>query len=294
MRQVIKDTFFDFTAKREGFTPFMYCDTLNLVTTGVGNLIDAGARNGFDTSPTAMAPALGLQWFTKGDGWTVKNPVTGSPLSQQAVINAWIATKLQEQSQPGFNKKGGFAYQNLTNATLSMDGLKALFLKTMLSFDAVLQKRYPTYQAAPSDAQNAMMSMAWAMGPAFNFPAFKAAVDANDWEKAGQLSFFNGGGGSLNNRSGRNAENVIMFNNAAEVQRAGGDFDRLFFPNGVTSGGGVGPNSTPSGGGAAGAGAIAKIPAPSLKTTGLVIGGTAAAGFAGWGIFELGKRKRWW
>ncbi len=304
MRQVIADTFFDFTAKREGFTPFMYCDTLNLVTTGVGNLIDRGARNGFDVSPNAMSPAMSLPWKHKGPGWNSGNPIAGAPLSQGEIAAAWTATKLRQQNDQAFIaaggiKQGGFKYAGFTDATLDMQGLKDLFQRTLNSFDNTLQQRYPgSYQKAPADAQQAIMSMSWALGPAFNFPAFKLAFDAGDFAKAGELSFFKGGGGTLENRSGRNAENVIMFNNAAEVVRAGGDFDRLFFPGRVTPGGGVGPNPAGSGGGTGGTGgAVAKLPNTGIAgfgKTAAVMGGTAAVGAAGWGLFELGKKRKWW
>jgi len=97
MRQSVKDIFFDFSAGHEGFTPFMYCDILNLVTTGIGNLIDNGPRNGFDISNVAMAPAMGLPWKFKGPGWTSKNPVAADTASQADIREAWIRTKLKEQ-----------------------------------------------------------------------------------------------------------------------------------------------------------------------------------------------------
>ena len=113
MRQVIKDTFFDFTAQREGFTPFMYADTVNLVTTGVGNLIDLGPRNAFDISAKAMSPAMSLPWKLKGPGWTAKNPIVAGPASQDEIRESWIRTKLKEQETPGFNKGGGFMRRSL-------------------------------------------------------------------------------------------------------------------------------------------------------------------------------------
>ncbi len=286
MRQVIRDTFFDFTAQREGFTPFMYADTLNLVTTGVGNLIDKGARNGFDTSENALSPALSLPWKIKGPGWTSKNPVTAGDASQAEIRESWIRTKLKEQTSPGFNKQGGFAYAGFQPLTLDLAGLKNLFNRTLDSFDKTLASRYPTYEAAPADAQNAMLSMAWGMGPAFNFPAFKTAFDAGDFRKAGELSFFKGGGGTLENRTGRNKDNVIMFNNAADVVKAGADPDRLFFPGTVDTSSGTGPTA---GTGPAGAGSTVAITGSKVANTALL---TAGVGGAAWGIWELFKHYR--
>ena len=232
MRQVVRNAFFDYTSKREGFTPFMYCDTLNLVTTGVGNLIDAGSRNGFDISDSAMAPAMGLPWRIKGPGWTKNNPVAIGTANAEQVRGAWIATKLQAQVDPGFNtRSSGFAYTNLTQVTLDMEGLKALFNKTLNSFNAKLNERYPGYENWPADAQLAILSMSWAMGPSFNFPDFKRAVDREDFEAAIPHAFFKGGGDLLGNpATSRNAAHVIMFRTAAAVVKAGADRDLLFFP----------------------------------------------------------------
>lgn len=288
MRQIIKDTFFDFTVKREGFTPFMYADILNLVTTGVGNLIDAGpnhnpggnspsvirARLNNVVSPAAMAPALRLPWKFKGPGWSKTNPVALEGIvSQSTIADAWTTVKRQNEVVPDFSQRGGFAYQDLTPLTLDMDGMRTLFASTLASFDKTLASRYTQYETAPADAQLAILSMSWAMGPAFNFPQFKTAFEARDWAKAGELSFFKGGGGTPEKRTGRNADNVIMFNNAAVVEVTGADPDRLIFPG--TGGSGK--------------------PGVILPSTGIVDSGTAAkvalgtgaAVVGGWGLYKL-------
>lgn len=240
MRASVRNGFFDFTAKREGFTPFMYCDILNLVTTGVGNLIDTSAHNSFDTSAKAMAPAMGLPWFIKGTGWTSNNPVVDRRATQDEVASAWIATKLQEQREPGFNKKGGFAYKNLTPVTLDMQGLKDLFQRTEDKFAATLIKEFPNFESLPADAQGAMMSMAWAMGPAYRsalgFKAFGAAIDTEDFQQIvdKKLSFFKGGGGTLEAPAGRNKENLQMFQIAADVKAKNADREPWHFLGGTT------------------------------------------------------------
>jgi hypothetical protein len=294
VRKIIRDTFFDFTAHREGFTPFMYCDTLNLVTTGVGNLIDAGGRNGFDTSDAAMAPAMKLPWKFKGAGWSKTNPVAGDNASQADIKEAWIRTKLQEQNNPGFIKKGGFAYTNLTPLTLDMEGLKSLFSRTLAAFDKSLQSEvrgkngvlirgpYVGYESYPADAQLAMLSMSWAMGPAFNFPAFKAAVERRDFDAAAPLSFFKGGGGTQEKPAGRNAENQIMLHNAAMVERLGADPDQLFFPGTSSS---VNKGAKPNTGNAPSA--------LASDSTSEIVLGSVVAGVAGYSLFRIGRWKGW-
>ena len=273
MRPVVQEAFFDFTASREGFTPFMYADTLNLVTTGVGNLIDAGPRNAFDISSAAMAPAMALPWKFKGAGWTSKNPVTAGPASREEIREAWIRTKLREQDEPGFNKRGGFAYAGFQPLTLGLEDLRSLFNRTLASFDRKLSERYPGYESWPADAQMALLSMAWAMGPSFNFPAFKEAADRLDFRKAAELSFFKGGGGTPDARTGRNRENVIMFTNAADALKAGINPDRLFFPAAV----GSSPGTSPAGRAGFDVSSLGvRVP---LITAALAIGTTAALVF---------------
>lgn len=281
--------------EHEGYTTFMYCDVLNLVTTGIGNLIDDGPKNGnaqmsfaaraalnTEVSANAMKRALALPWRTKGPGWKAVpgNPSTQDPVgdlvSQQAKADAWTVVKTMNARSPGFAQKGGFAYADLTALALSKEDVATLVTNTQLSFERTLISRYPGFANAPSDAQMATMIMAWAMGPAFNFPAFKVAFDKEDFAKAGELSFFQGGGGSLNARTGRNADNVVMFNNAAAVVKAGADRDRLFFPGtGPTAPGNVGPGSP----------LVASVSPFKPSTTTVVAAGAAVAGWFGW---------KWW
>lgn len=276
MRQIVRDGFFDYSAKREGFTPFMYADTLNLITTGIGNLIDAGPRNSTEVTPQAMAPAMGLPWFHKGPGWNPKNPVTdGVRASQSEIADAWAATK-----RAGIQAQGGFKYQNTTSLTLDMDGLKTLFNKTLSSFDAALAKHYPGYEQWPADAQLAILSMSWAMGPAFHpalgFQGFFNAVSREDFEAAKPEAVFKGGG-SLTDPKSRNFAHQIMFQNAANVVKAGADRDRLFFPGTSDSAPAVNPSN-----------AVARIPAAKPSNVATIAGGIAVAGVLGFGIFK------WW
>ena len=300
MRQVVRDVFFDFTAAREGFTPFPYCDTLNLVTTGVGNLIDAGPRNGFDISDAAMAPAMRLPWKIRAAGWTSKNPLAGALATPDEVREGWIRCKLQEQNVPGFNQRGGFAYANLTPLTLDMDGLKQLFQSTENHFDEVLSSRYPNYEQWPADAQLATMSMAWAMGPAFNFPAFKAATDRLDFATAAEQSFFKGGGGTLtadpNTRAGRNKDNYLMFQNADAVVKGGTDRDRLYFPGTPANSAGQLPSSGQGNASLStgGPGGIANVSGsnPRIGDAAVISVGLGAAGWAGYQLFKHFRGKR--
>ena len=292
MRQAVKDIFFDFSVGHEGFTPFMYCDILNLVTTGIGNLIDKGPRNGFAISNVAMAPAMGLPWKFKGAGWTSKNPVAADIASQADIREAWIRTKLKEQEIPGFNKGGGFAYAGLTPLTLDMEGLKTLFNRTLVSFENTIRTKNPNWESWPADAQLAMLSMAWAMGPAFTdkFKAMKIALDRGDFASAGAQSRFTGGDVKSGGKLSRNEENVIMFKNAADVVKGGVDPNRLFFPGTVATSAGILPSPKDVIGPVA---VKTKTLGERAIQIGTPIAAIAVIGAVGYSLYELNKEKGW-
>ena len=238
------DGWYQYSIDHEGFTPFLYCDTLNLVTTGIGNLVDSGpnhpgtssairARLNNVVSPGAMAKALALPFKIRAAGWTSKNPVAGRLATQQEIADAWTLVKNQNVAVPDFSQNGGGAYAGLTNITLDMDGIKQLFNGKTNEVVTSLAKTYPNFPVIPADAQRAMLSMSWAMGaafyPALGFKAFKAAVDAMDWNTTVTECQFKGGG-SLTNPTSRNAQNALMFKNASAVKAQGLDASKLWFP----------------------------------------------------------------
>ena len=296
MRKSVRDIGFDFTAQREGFTPYMYADVLNLVTTGVGNLIDRGPNNPAATtreraalnnvvSASAMAPAMLMPWKLKAPGWTSKNPLAGERVSPAEIADAWTKVKRQNEVVPGFAQKGGGAYANLTNITLDLDGIRNLFNGTADRFNATLVKHFPDFESWPADAQLAtLFGMSWALGPDFpaHFPQFKAAALKRDFDAAGAASKFQGVAGQK-----RNPENAQMFANAAQVERSGADPEVLIFPGGPHN---VSPASPPS--------AVATL-APSgrsMLATLVLVGAVGAGGYAfyryGLPILTAPKRGR--
>jgi hypothetical protein len=291
--------FINYSIKHEGFTPFMYCDVLNLVTTGIGNLIDMGpnhnqkgmatadvARLNTEVSPAAMAPAMGLPWKHKGSGWSSKNPVVGAPLSQSEIAAAWTATKQANsvnggKTGKGLSQDGGFSYAGLTDATLDMQAISDLVSRTMASFNKTLVSHYPDFDKWPADAQFAVMSFSWANGPAFQtkFPQFNAALLAQDWDTCITQGQFRGGG-SVTDPASRNHDNAIMFKNASDVAKGGGDRTSLIFPGSGGISPLVGPLKTQP-----------VVPGPLITSTvtgtEIAVGATLAAG-AAWGIWK------WW
>src|SRR5215469_10503422 len=204
MRQAVRDNFKSFNTKFEGYLDFMYGDVKNLVTTGMGNLIDP------------IGQALSLPWVN----------ADGSPASQQQITDAWNAVK----ARTDLNQKGGRAYKSVTSIRLTDDGINQLFMSRADSNEKYLKKTYPGFDNWPADAQLALHSMAWAMGPAFKFPTFKADVNADppDFAKAAIDSHMNAAGNP--GLVPRNAANKKLFENAAAVLKYNADPDKLYYP----------------------------------------------------------------
>jgi len=144
-----------FTEQFEGNTTWMYLDVKGLVTTGRGNLID----------PPSMA--LELPWRT----------ADGVPATHDQILTEWLRVKglaAQDQRGGGWFKKGAQLW-------LAQDAVDLLTMRKAASMDQYLTTRFANYATLYADAQLAVLSMAWAMGPAFHFPKFEAALAAEDY-----------------------------------------------------------------------------------------------------------------
>jgi hypothetical protein len=101
-------------------------------------------------------------------------------------------------------------------------------LAKLAANETYLRQRYPAYDDWPADAQLGLLSMSWAMGPGFKFPAFDAAVTDLDFARAATVCSIN----STNNPGvvPRNAANKQLFGNAAAVGAWALDPDVLWYP----------------------------------------------------------------
>jgi len=190
-RESVEQNYTDFTTKFEGKLPFMYLDVKGLVTTGIGNLIDP------------VDSALSLPWVHPD----------GSPASQAEIRAAWNAVKARQDMK----LRGGGAFGSVTNLRLTDDGIRQLVNGKLRANEAILKKRFPTYDNWPADAQLGLLSMAWAMGPNFRYPKFEAAVNAlvPDFATAAKESYIN----DANNPGlrPRNVANESLFMAAADT-----------------------------------------------------------------------------
>lgn len=187
----------------------MYADEKNLVTTGIGNLIDLSPL----ASPWTSACKL---------PWKHLDLVT--PASQAEIIKEWNLVKARQE----MTVLGGGAYAAITKLRLTLADVDELVVEAAADFEAKFVKRFPEYESWPADAQLGALSLMWAAGPYFyaTFPRFDVAADRLDFDmcaEQGQLSgkYFE-----------RNKATRICFQNAAAVYRLPELYDpaKLYWP----------------------------------------------------------------
>lgn len=224
MYQSVYASWENFSRPLEGRVAHMYVDVLNLITVGVGNLIDP------------VSQAIPLPFKHKD----------GTLATQAEIRNAWNALK----NHPGLMVNGTlkplknlhYKYaEAVTNLYLDDADIDKLVRQRMDSNEAYLKKVLPNWNHFPADAQLAIMSMAWAVGAGFmkKFPTLTKYLLASDWgtwdptTKTGT-----GAAGNCTIREAgnpgvvpRNARNRMCFTNAGIVQANGMDISVLHWPS---------------------------------------------------------------
>lgn len=193
MRGVVRERWLEFTEKLEGGIPYLYADIIGLVTCAYGNLVDP------------MSHALGLPWRHPG----------GVPASTSEIASAWQAVKNDRDAA-----RYGHRYAaSLTRIRLTREGMADLALGKLAANDAILARRLDGWDEMPACAQMAMHSLAWACGPAANFPKLFSALDAGDYDAAAVHIHINEWSGTVHNRGliPRNRAQKILMRNAARV-----------------------------------------------------------------------------
>lgn len=215
MHQSVLDNWHTFSRPLEGHEHGMYLDVLGLLTTGVGNLIDASQSG----SPTPWAPALELPWKRDSDNELA---------TQDEIRAAWSLLKSHQE----YAHRSTKAARALTKLHLDDADIDELVARKLASNAAYVASHYfPMFEQYPADAQLGLMSMAWAVGPGFptKFPTFKTCVLAGDWESARNACTIreDGNPGVIP----RNRANRVCFANAEIVLRCGLARDVLRWPN---------------------------------------------------------------
>src|ERR1700722_7609576 len=214
MYPVIQSSFPAFSTKFEGRVPHMYLDVLGLVTVGVGNLID----------PVETAVTLPFQFKN--------NP--GSAATKDQITQEWQTLK----NNTSLATKGYKACAAITQLELSDDAINSLILSRLTQNESFLKRQqwFQSFDTWPADAQLALLSMAWAMGPGGpgGFPHFRAACQSLDFATAAAQCKMNEAGNP--GLVPRTQAHFTLFSNAAIVI-GGGAFQRstLYYPRVLTA-----------------------------------------------------------
>ena len=169
MHQSVADAFFPFTIPLEGRVNFMYLDVKSLVSTGIGNLLDADSSEHFGTNPTPLPDIFTLNWTNVNTGALASNPEISAEYTRVKFSGTSHATLAQKEA--------------ITTLRITDADIDNLVRNKLASFEATLQGRpeFSNLQNWPADAQLGLFSMAWALGPLFRFPRFQAAAASEDW-----------------------------------------------------------------------------------------------------------------
>jgi hypothetical protein len=208
MRQVVRDIFFNFNDPLEGTVEWMYLDIKGLVTVGVGNLL-----------PSEGAAAA-LPFFHDG---SPESPATDAERRQ-----GWNDVHARQE----LARVGHRAFRTVCDLRLSIDGIRELVNSKLSSNENILAATFPQFSDWPADAQLALLSMAWALGPAFpaSWPKFATACRALDFAGASiECRMQEAGNPGV---IPRNNADQLLLQNASKVMRAenGYDPDTLYYP----------------------------------------------------------------
>lgn len=231
MHPIVQSQFRAFNEPFEGSIPYMYLDVLGLVTVGVGNLID----------PVDLATALPFRFKTKPG---ISTP--GAAASKDQIVTEWQKLK----TNTSLATRGHLACAPITDLELNEDAIDDLIAQRLTGNESFLKRQQPfkAFDTWPADAQLALLSMAWAMGPgAFTgFPHFSAACQKSDFKTAASECKISevGNPGVIP----RNKANALLFSNAAAVIAAGSGLDlaTLYYPKDLSKAAGASSAAHPA------------------------------------------------
>lgn len=199
------DAFVSFSEPLEGNVPSLYVDVKQLLTVGIGCLVDP------------LSLALSLPWV---------NP-DGSPTSASDVALQWGIVKA---SAPRLCKLHWKFAAPLTKMRLTPAGVLQVAERRLLGNEKILRSYFPNWDAIPADGQLGIFSMAWACGAGFprTFGNFREAVNRQDWTGAIAACGIRteGNPGIIP----RNAQNRLCFANAHQVITRGLPINELHWP----------------------------------------------------------------
>ena len=207
MRQSVRDSFVAFSTRLEGSVPHLYADIKGLVTIAIGNLVD----------PVSTALNIPLRHSD------------GSLATREEVIAEWNRVK----SDPRCATMGFRYAATLCRLHLDAEGIAQVVGGRLDLNDAILVKRFPSFEEWPAEAQLATMSMAWACGPMFSFPALAASLARRDFDAASSSCHIDDSHNA--GVTPRNSSNRMLYKNASVVESQRLDPDVITWPMSVTT-----------------------------------------------------------
>ncbi len=212
MRTSVKAHWAELNQPIEGSVPFMHLDVRGLVRAGMGNLIDVTSG---PFGPPTLAERAASVSLAAELGWRTRD---GQPASREAVAAEWDVVKRRTDLAP----QGARAFEPLTALRLTDEAIERAVLVRLERIEEPLRSRDPftRFDDWPADAQLGLLSMAWVMGPAFNFPGFQRFAQDDDWEGAAGVCRISPDAGTVRRRNDLNEQ---CFRNAARAVAEGID-----------------------------------------------------------------------
>ncbi len=193
MRPIVRLRFREFTGPLEGKeVPHLYlcsADPRGHVTIGEGNLC-----------PLGLAVTLPFMW------------PDGRRATRHEVTAAWLLVDGRQDMRKG----GGMAYGKLpgNEIRISKGAIELLVVEKLKETDRTLGHMFPDWEEWPACAQLALISWAWAVGPASRYPKMHAALHVRDFMKASEECIVNPRRGTIETR---NQRNIMLLRNADRV-----------------------------------------------------------------------------
>jgi GH24 family phage-related lysozyme (muramidase) len=219
-RASVVDSFIPWSGPFEGpLLPYPYTDVDGWVTTGTGNMIDAGApgqRKGVNCGKGTSTPCGQATPTAKARSM----PWAGGSIDADwaAIKAAWPHTQ-------------STACAGITHARLPQAYLVQLATDQMKANERDILRLVPNFAQIPADGQLALHSMCWAMGTGAlaTYKTLLSAVNSGDFATAAAQSHMHGDGIDM-----RNLANKLLFTNAAAIKAAGLPFDHLYYLSGLS------------------------------------------------------------
>lgn len=198
--------------QHEGVLPFMYLDTFNYLTIGIGSLMDA---------PTAPEELLKLPWFHK----TTKGFATRAQIAAEYEV---------VQNRPDLSPRGGSAFAAITNYRISNAVIDTLLNEETARIWNRLKFWVPDLEKWPADAQIAMLDMGFNLGPNFlnldRYAVIRSAVRDQNFSALARYCLDRSN--TDTSRARRWLNRVKLYSNAALVRDLGAEEETLWGLNG--------------------------------------------------------------